>query len=152
MSNQPPPFDLEQAHRHFAVACFNRTWEYLDRPQRVADDREAMVLCAMASLWHWMQRSDCAARHRSVGHWQVSRALAVAGRGEEAMHHARQSLVHAAGEGPFYVGYAHEAIARAARQLGQEAICADHLAEARACAAEVNEAAERKALEDDLAL
>src|SRR5688500_4536337 len=143
-------FDAESSHRHFSADCFNRTWTLMERPDRTAADTEAMVLCALASLWHWTQRSDRTDRNLSVGHWQVSRAYALAGQGENAMRHARRSLALAAGAPPFYAGYAHEAIARAAMVLDDRELLREHLGHARRCAAAVAEAEERRALEDDL--
>jgi hypothetical protein len=143
-------FDAELAHRHFSADCFNRTWTLMEKPDRNAADSEAMVLCALSSLWHWTQRSDRTDRNLSVGHWQVSRAYALAGQGDNAMRHARRSLAFAAGSPPFYIGYAHEAIARAAMVLNDRELLVDHLDRARRCAAAVPEAEERRPLENDL--
>lgn len=109
-----------------------------------------MILSALASLWHWMQRPDCTRQNLSIGHWQASRVYALVGQGENALRHARRSLEYADGLSPFYVGYAHEALVRAARILGDRTLAADHLAAAQACAAKVADAEERKMLEDDL--
>lgn len=143
-------FDAQLAHRHFSADCFNRTWTFIEKPDRTEADTEAMVLCALASLWHWTQRLDCTDRNLSIGHWQVSRAYALAGQGENAMRHAQRALALAEGSPPFYFGYAHEAIARAARVLNDRKLLADHLAAARRCAAAVTEAEERQPLEEDL--
>jgi hypothetical protein len=142
--------DAVAAHRHFSAGCFNRTWTLIEKPDRSAAETEEMVLCALASLWHWTQRADCTARNLSIGHWQVSRVYALAGQGENAMRHARQSLEFAQGSPPFYVGAAHEAVARAATVLDDRETMRHHLSEARRCAAEVTDAAEREDLEQDL--
>jgi hypothetical protein len=146
-----PPFDVAAAHRYFAVECFNQTWNLIDKPARTADDDEAMILTALASLWHWTQRADCTPQNLSVGHWQASRAFALAGQGANARRHAERSLHFAAGCPPFYVGYAHEALARAARLIGDRAAADEHLQKARICAAAVTDLTERKMLADDLA-
>jgi hypothetical protein len=146
----PAEFDARSAHRHFSADCFNRAWTLVEKPDRSAAETEAMVLCALASLWHWTQRPDCTDRNLSIGHWQVSRVYALAGQGENALRHARRSLALADGAPPFYVGYAHEAVARAARALGDRALLVDHLNEARRCAAAVTDAEERRPLEQDL--
>lgn len=143
-------FDLQAAHRHFAADCFNRTWELIERKDRTGAETEAMVLCAMASLWHWTQRRDCTDRNRSIGHWQVSRAWALAGNGAGALHHAERALDLAAGSPPFYIAYAHEAAARAAQVLGDAALAAGHLDQAQRLAADVTDAQERQWLEADL--
>ena len=151
MSREAPSnLDAQLAHQHYSVDCFNRTWTLIEKPDRTEADTEAMVLCALASLWHWTQRADRTDRNLSVGHWQASRAYALAGQGENAMRHARRSLTLAEGSPPFYVGYAHEAVARAALALGNRDLLADHLKEAWRCAAQVTDAHERQWLENDL--
>src|SRR5688572_27636463 len=112
-SGAPVGLDLSLAHRHFAADCFNRTWTLFEKADRSDDETEAMVLCALASLWHWTQRADRTDRNLSIGHWQVSRAYALAGQGENALRHALRSLAFAEGSPPFYVGSAHEAATRA---------------------------------------
>jgi hypothetical protein len=150
-STSSPAFEPATAHRHFAVECFNRVWALIDKVDRTPDEDEAMVLCATASLWHWTQRPDCTARNLSIGHWQVSRVHALVGHGGSSMRHARRSLELAEGSPPFYVGYAHEACARAALVLGDVAIFRTHLEKARACATSVQDSHARDALERDLA-
>lgn len=143
-------FDITQAHKHFSAACFNQTWALMEKPTRTDAENEQMVLCALASLWHWTQRSDVTPQNLSVGHWQVSRAQALAGHGETAMQHARKSLEYSEDLEPFYVGYAHEAMARAATVLRDRSKFQAHLQEARACALNVSDADERDALNKDL--
>jgi hypothetical protein len=145
-----PKFDAELAHRHFSADCFNRTWTLIEKPDRTPAETEAMVLCALASLWHWTQRKDCTDRNLSIGHWQVSRAYALAGQGENALRHGQRSLALAEGSQPFYIGYAHEAVARAALVLNDRTLLTNHLSAARRCAASVAEAEERQPLEQDL--
>lgn len=153
MSGEAPSIiDVDLAHRHFSVDCFNRTWTLIEKEHRTAADTEAMVLCAFASLWHWTRRGDCTNRNLSLGHWQVARVYALAGQGESAMRHAERSLELAEGSPPFYVGYAHEAMARAALLLKDRERFQAHLNRARDCAAAVTEAEERQLLEQDLRL
>lgn len=35
---EKPNFDLDAAHRHFSVACFNQAWALLDKPDRTPRD------------------------------------------------------------------------------------------------------------------
>jgi hypothetical protein len=150
MPTHPPPFDLAVAHRFFAADCFNRTWVLIDKPDRTPGETEAMVLTALASLWHWTHRADLTDRNLSIGHWQVSRVYALAGQGENAMRHARRSLTFAKGSPPFYVGCAHEAVARAALVSGDTPMFDAHMREAHACCVSVDDAEERVMLEADL--
>jgi hypothetical protein len=143
-------FDVSFAHRHFSADCFNRAWELMAMPARTPADDEAMELAAAASLWHWTQRPDCTGRHLSIGHWQLARVYALLGRGGDSMRHARRCLTHSEGLPPFYVGYAHEAVARAALASGEAARCREHLERARRCAGSVTEDDERELLERDV--
>jgi hypothetical protein len=144
------PFDAGRAHRHFSAACFNRAWELIEKPDRTSAEDEAMVLCALASLWHWMQRPDCTDQNLSIAHWQVSRTYALVGQGENARRHAQRSLELAKDLSPFYKGYAHEAIARAALVLRDQQSFAEHLTQARTYANGMAIGEERAALEKDL--
>jgi hypothetical protein len=144
--------DLERslAHRHFSAECFNRTWTFIEKPDRTKADHEAMVLCALASLWHWTQRTDCTNRNLSIGNWQVSRAYALAGEGDNAMRYGLRSLALAEGLSHFLVGYAHEAIARAAIVLQDQEVFRENLRLAKSSLSAVASDQERSILERDL--
>ena len=144
------PLDLRYAHRYFASNCFNLAWTYIDRSDRSSEDNEAMVLAAAASLWHWTQREDCTPKNLSIGNWQLSRAYALAGQGDNAMRHATRSLEFVEGESPFHVGYGHEAVARAASLLSDDHTFFAHLEKAKALLTAIGDESERVALEQDL--
>jgi hypothetical protein len=146
-----PPFDVPLAHRYFASDCFNLAWTFIDRADRRPEDDEAMLLAATASLWHWSQRADCTNENLSIGHWQASRASALAGHGENALRHALRSLDFAAGLSPFYQGYAYEALARAAGRVGDASQYEQALLAARSLLPEITDEGDRIALENDLA-
>jgi hypothetical protein len=138
------------AHRFFSASCFNKAWDLIDKPDRTPEEDEQMLLLAQASLWHWTQRADCVPRNLSIGYWQLSRIYALLGQADNARHSAQQSLRHA-GEGPFYAGYAYEALARAESVANNREKLAQYLAEARRCAERVADADDKQALEKDLA-
>lgn len=144
-------FDLAQAHRWFATDCFNRVWTLLDKPDRTPDECERMVSLAHASLAHWRERADCTPQNLSIGYWQVSRVYAVLGQVESARNYGRLCLNASGAEPPFFLGYAHEALARAEQLAGNTSAARRHLAEAHRLAALVPDAEERRALENDLA-
>lgn len=143
-------FDEAAAHRYFSAACFNRTWEMLDSATRSADDDEAMIACCLASLWHWLQRPDCSRRNRSIAFWQASRVYALVGQAQNAWHYGELCLKESEGEEPFYVGYAYEALARAAKGLGDESLSTRYRRHAEELAAQVPEGEEREMLAKDL--
>lgn len=143
--------DLAAAHRFFSADCFNRTWDLLDLERRTPEEDEQLLLLAHASLWHWTQREDATTRTRSVGLWMLSRVHAVLDRGEEALRQAAACLAASAEEPPFYLAYAHEAMARAAAVSGDLDAKAQHLETAWRLAADVSDLGEREMLEKDLA-
>ncbi|MBI5960010.1 MAG: hypothetical protein HY866_14820, partial [Chloroflexi bacterium] len=113
-------FDRQAAHRHFAVECFNQTWDLIDKANRTARDNEKMIGLSMASLWHWSQRKDCTPTNISVGCWLVSRVYALIGQADNARHYGQMCLEASHGDGvaPFYLGCAYEALARAEKVAG----------------------------------
>ncbi|MEZ5387985.1 MAG: hypothetical protein R3F13_20960 [Prosthecobacter sp.] len=139
-----------QDHKKLSAECFNRTWELLDKKERTHEEEERMISLAHASLTHWRMRDDCTDQNLSIGYWQISRVYAVLGQGENARRYAELCLAASGKEPPFYLGYAHEALARAAQLNKDRAAFDTHLAEAKTLAAKVSEADERKMLEDDL--
>jgi hypothetical protein len=146
----PPPFDLAQAHQFFAADCFNRAWDFLERPRRTLKDDEQMLLLCYASLWHWTERGDCTDRNLSISYWQLSRVYATLRHGGDALRFAEACLQVSHALPPFYLGYAHEAVARAAMIGADSERMAEHVAEARSLAALVADSEKRSALEKDL--
>ncbi len=148
MTNETPqePGD----HKQLAVALFNRTWELLDKEPRTPEDDVEILTAAFASRYHWRQIGD--AKNFSISDWQVARVAAVLGYSDLAEMFGRSSLVIAssAGLGPFYVGYAHEALARAARLAGDRDEVADHLAAAHEMLELIEDPGERDLLAPDL--
>jgi hypothetical protein len=150
MSDHPNQLDHAQAHRYFAAHCFNETWTLIDKVGRSADDNRMMVATCYASIWHWGQRPECTAKNLSIGYWQLSRVYALIGDGSAAADAGRVCLAHSRDLEPFYLGYAHEALARAAATRGDDAMRADHLGAARAQAEAVADPEWRLMLEKDL--
>lgn len=140
-----------QDHKALSVDCFNRAWELLEKKDRTKDDDERMISMAHASLAHWRMRDDCTDHNLSIGYWQLSRVYAVLGQVENARRYGELCLGVSGKEPPFYLGYAHEALVRAALMQKDKAAFETHLNEARALVAKVEDAEEKKALEKDLA-
>ena len=103
-----------------------------------------------ASLWHWTQREDGTASHLSIGYWQLSRVYALLGRAADAAHYGERCLECSREESPFFLGYAYEALARAAKVAGDAETLDRHLAEARRLCAQVTAPEDRAMLERDL--
>lgn len=147
-----PNFDVNAAHHYFAAECFNRAWDFIDKPQRSPAENDEMLHLALTSLWHWLQRPDVTPSNLSVGYWQVARVNALRGDAASARHYGLLSLQasQAAGVEPFFRGYAFEALARAEALAGSPEIAADYLRQAWAEANQVEDPEDRKLLEKDL--
>jgi len=148
-----PEFDLQKAHRHFSLTCFNEAWGLIEKTGRTPDEDEQMLRLSVASAWHWTLRDDCTPQNLSIAYWQISRVHALVGRGDEAARYGQRCLQASQGEGtaPFALGYAYEALARAEAVRGNTAEAKEHLAKAREVAETLTEEETRKMLLNDLA-
>ena len=107
---------------------------------------------AHASLFHWLRREDVEPVNLSIGLWQVSRVHAVIGEGVEAARYAEECVALSGDNNlpPFYIGYGHEAAARAASLCGEDEKLAHHLNAAEVLAEKIEDAGEKEALSADL--
>ncbi len=147
-----PGFDVAAAHQHFSTECFNRTWALIDKPDRNADENELMLLHAMSSMWHWIERPECTPTTRAAGYWLISRVHALRCHVEEARRYALLSLEAAQSEGvePFYEAYAYEALGRAEYLAGWVGKARGHVQKAREMADAVGDEESRNLLLADL--
>ena len=143
-------FDTLEAHKHFSKQCFNGAWDLIDKTNRTHDDNEQMIHLAHASIWHWSQRADCSDKNLSIGYWQLSRIYALLHDGACAIKYARICLEKTPQDDPFLAGYAHEALARAERLLGNQAQAKKHHAEALLFAESIPDAESKQMLLGDL--
>jgi hypothetical protein len=148
----PESFDLDTAHRHFSADFFNQTWTLLDVDVRSDEDTEVMVDLAHASRLHWRHRKDQSPRSMAIGAWQLSRVYSIAGRPNEALRYATESLEIARSEdvGAFYEAYGHEAVARAAASLGDSDTARLHIKAARGILDAIEQPGDRAAVAADL--
>lgn len=146
-------FDLQAAHKYFSAECFNRAWDYIDKPLRKKDEEEHMLQLSLASLWHWTQRTDCKPTNLSVGYWQVSRVYALLRQADNAKRYGELCLQVSQGKdvAPFYRGYAYEALARAEMVSGNLDEMEKQLIQAHQIATTLTDAEEKKMLLKDLA-
>lgn len=152
MSSEPS-FDTQAAHQHFSTSCFNQAWDLIEKEARTPDEEERMLNLSMASLWHWSQRPDCTSKELSLGYWQVSRIFAITGRPENATWYAEKcrEVTEDSELPPFYLGYAYEALARAAMAGRDRQAAMDYIAQARGLAKQEQSDEDRQLLLDDLA-
>jgi hypothetical protein len=112
--------DLPVAHKYFSAECFNRAWDYIDKPARTTEQADKMLQLSFTSLWHWTQREDCTPTNLSIGYWQVSRVFALLRQADNARHYGELCLQASEKEGvaPYFLGTAYEALARAEMVAG----------------------------------
>src|SRR5208282_6386095 len=111
---KPPTFDVAAADRYFAAYCFNAAWDLIEKADRTAEDDRQMITLNQASIFHWTRRPDCTDRNLSIGYWQASRIQALVGNAVESRRHGETCFGYSGALEPFYLAYAHEALARAA--------------------------------------
>lgn len=139
-------------HRQLGVDLFNRTWTFLDKEKRTADEDDAMIHAAYASRYHWSVASE-EAKHQARGEWQLARVFSVIGRGEPAVYHAERCLEWC-GRGDvedWDVAFAYEALARAQGVAGNTDEAERFKLEARAAGDEIADAEDREHFDKDYA-
>ena len=139
-------------HVEFAASAFHRAWELIELDERTEDQVQEMIDAAHASAWHWRHRDDRTPKTDAVSAWQLSRVYALAGEADAAATYGMLSLQLAEANdlGPFYEGYGHEALARAAAIAGEANKAGEHAGKAADFAASVSDAEDRALLEADL--
>jgi hypothetical protein len=145
-----PDFDVTAAHKYFSANCFNKAWDLIEKKNRTQDEDRLMVTLNQTSIYHWLQRDDCTSEHLSVGYWQASRIQALLGNATEATRFAEVCLTYSGELPPFYLGYAHEALARAHKLAGRAVDAQRHLTLAVELAAKIGKQGDRELLETDL--
>lgn len=149
----PDPSDADIAgwQRTLAPKAFNRTWELLDEPALSREQEEEMLAATFTQRHLWYQVGD--ARNHAIADWQVSRVAAVLGYADLARRFGERSLEVAVENGldAFVVGFAHEAIARAAADVDDVETFNEHLELARASLADIEDEEDRDLLAADLA-
>jgi hypothetical protein len=84
------PFDLQKAHRWFAVEFNNRAWDLVEAPSRSPDETSEMIHAAHAACIHW--RAVGRPVNLLRGEYLLTTAYASAGIAESAVRHAERAL------------------------------------------------------------
>jgi hypothetical protein len=144
--------DTQKAHRHFAADAFNACWKLIEQPNRTADDAESMLRLAEVSMWHWQQIESHTDENLSIAYWQLARVYAIAGDGSRAVDYAKQCVAVSEKEplGPFCIGYAYEALARAQQVVDPNEGWQPALDRAYVAADEITDESSREQLLTDL--
>lgn len=132
-----PPFDLETAHRWFAIECNNRVWDLYEQAERTPSEDEEMLHAAQAACHHWRQIGTPLHQLRAL--YLVTLVHAAAGHGETAQHYCRQTLELAGGDDTpaFDRAVALAAACHTARCTGDDAAAARFLEQATSLAADL---------------
>jgi hypothetical protein len=85
-----PPFELDKAHRWFAVEFNNRAWDLVEQDGRSADETQAMLHAAHAAAVHWQAIGTPLNAQRAEN--LLATAYLKAGRVEPALRHAQRCL------------------------------------------------------------
>ena len=147
-----PEFDLQAAHKFFSAGNFNAAWDLIENENRSDEQDREMLTLSYASLYHWTQRQDVKDTNLSVAYWQISRIYALLNQAENARRYGEISLEKLDGqEGePFLLGYAYEALARAAMVAGRTDVMLTYHAQAVNQLELIKDEEERKLLAADL--
>ena len=136
MTNRLHAVDLSaEEHRDRGIEIYNATWELIGKPERTAEEDEAMIRSAYASAYHWSHAAAPDGRERRPGRVAAGRGCTRSPAGRKPrLHHAERcaAIVEANGIGDFDLAYAHEAKARAFALVGRFAEAHAELAAARA--------------------
>jgi hypothetical protein len=146
----PTSAALENWHRTFAPRAFNQTWSLLDIEDPTREEEEAMLASTFAQRYHWYEVGS--PRQRAIADWQVSRVASVLGYADLALRFGERSLATCLDNDldAFVVGFAHEAIARAAAEVDDIDTFTEHLEKAKEKLLEIEDAEDRDVLEADL--
>ena len=107
-----------EAHEKMAKACFNKTWDLLDKTDRNEDEENEMVHTAHASRYHWgvlVNNGKGGPVNLQRGEWQIAHVYTLISRAEPALHHAKVCLKLTEDHdiGDFDLAFAYEGMARA---------------------------------------
>lgn len=147
----PSDEDVARWERTLAPRAFNRTWQLLDESRLDREQEEEMLAAVFTQRYLWYEVGD--ARNHAIADWQVSRVAAVLGYADLARRFGERSLKVALENelDPFVVGFAHEAIARAAADVDDVDTFNEHLELARAALDDIVKDEDREVLAADLA-
>jgi hypothetical protein len=148
---EPTDDDISRMEWTLAARAFNRTWELLDAEELSVEQEEEMLSATFAQRHHWYHVGTV--RNHAIADWQVSRVAAVLGYADLARRFGERSLDIAVANDldAFVTGFAHEAIARAAADVDDVETFNEHLEQARALLAEIDDDEDRDMLAADLA-
>jgi hypothetical protein len=148
--HDPSTEDIARWHRTMGPLLFHRAWELLDLAQRDDEQDDELLAASFGQRFHWYQVGT--ELNKAIADWQVSRVAATLGDAELADRFARHSLELCERHDlpPFYRGYAHEAIARAADVMDDLQTRDQHILAARELLPLIDDETARAMLDADV--
>ncbi|MBS1817325.1 MAG: hypothetical protein JSU08_05325 [Acidobacteria bacterium] len=130
MSERPSQEEIATWQKRFAVACNNRAWELVERPDRTPSEVHEMLHAAHAAAWHWARVGT--SLHEARANMLLGMAHALAGESTLGLRYARLAFNYFnEHEAPDWEqAFAHATLAAAAKSGGEPALHAEHYAEA----------------------
>src|SRR5215217_3344776 len=107
------PISSGEFHRRIATELFAGVFTLLDKSERTCAETDRMIHAVHAARYHW---GFCDSPvNLALSEWQCSRVHSALAQWESGIYHGLRALELAEDYdlGPFHVGYAHEALARA---------------------------------------
>ena len=142
---------VSSAHRAFAVAAFNGTWELIDLADRSPEQDRRMLTLAFAARWHWGEIGT--AENIAVSDWQIGHVAALVGDTGLAEQFSRSAYdIARAGDLPDWLrASTAEGMARACAVAGDRAGHDRYAEEARALIAVLDDEEDRELITGQLA-
>lgn len=139
-----------EAHRLFAVNCFNQIWTLLGKKNRTEADNRLMEHLAHTSLYHWLQIGKSINEQR--GEWMLARVYTVLENKAQALQHAERCLKLTKEQDlkDFDLAYSYEAMARAHALNGNQKEYKNFFSLAEKAAMQIAEKEDREIFVSDL--
>ncbi|MEQ8785956.1 MAG: hypothetical protein RIC55_06640 [Pirellulaceae bacterium] len=145
-----PPFDIEKAHRWFAVEFNNRAWDLIEAESRTAQQEQDLIHAAHASTYHWRQIGTSLHYLRALT--LLASAYNVVGDYSGGLRYANDALAMLAKDDledtPFDRAVTYACVARANAGLGKTDQARQDKQRARDEAAKLEDVADRQVFDD----
>ncbi len=109
-------------HRAQGVECNNSIWDLVGKEDRSPADDEEMLRRAYSSAYHWQRAHGAGPANEARALYMLAKVHLLTGQGARSLEYADACLAQCVQHGlvDFDLAYAHEARARALRDLGRE--------------------------------
>lgn len=136
--------EKKESHKHFAINCFNQTWDLIEKEDRSQEETDRMIHAAHTSRYHWEYAGE--AVNLARGEWLISRVYAIINRAEPCLYHADRCLKITINNElkDFDLAFAYEAMARACNLARDEVETAKYITLAEDAGAKIADENDRK--------